>query len=161
MIDREEAVVMIEGVVLKDLVTHCDERGFFRELIRVTGDFFKEGFGQWSHSLMYQGVIKAWHIHQRQVDWWYVATGVLKVVLYDTREGSSTHGELMEFLMGDNQPAQVLKVPPGVAHGCKAVGDTVNLFYVTSHVYDPADEGRIPHDDPAIGYDWTAGPTIE
>ena len=153
---------MIEGVVLKDLVTHRDERGFFREIIRVTDDFFKEGFGQLSHSLMYQGVAKAWHIHQRQVDWWYVATGVLKVVLYDTREGSSTHGELMEFLMGDdNQAARVLRVPPGVAHGCKAVGGTVNLFYVTSHVYDPADEGRTPHDDPAIGYDWTPGPPIK
>ncbi len=34
---------MIEGVVLKDLVTHTDERGFFREIIRVTDDFFQEG----------------------------------------------------------------------------------------------------------------------
>ena len=152
---------MIEGVVLKDLVTHCDERGFFREIIRVTDDFFKEGFGQWSHSVMYQGATKAWHIHQRQVDWWYVATGVLKVVLHDMREDSATRGELMEFLMGDNQADRVLKIPPGVAHGCKAIGGTVNLFYVTSHVYDPADEGRIPHDDPAIGYEWTASAAIK
>ena len=154
-------MVMIEGLVLKDLVTHYDERGFFREIIRVTDDFFKEGFGQWSHSLMYQGVTKAWHIHQCQVDWWYVATGVLKVVLHDTRGDSATHGELMEFLMGNDQPARVLRVPPGVAHGCKAVGGTVNLFYVTSHVYDPSDEGRIAHDDPSIGYDWLAGPSIK
>ena len=91
---------MIEGVVVKDLVTHPDDRGFFREVIRVTDDFFQEGFGQFSHSLMYPGVAKAWHIHQRQVDWWYVATGVLKVALYDTREesshprgdGGATHG---------------------------------------------------------------------
>ena len=152
---------MIEGVVLKELATHQDERGFFREIIRVTDDFFGEGFGQWSHSLMYQGVTKAWHIHQRQVDWWYVASGVLKVVLYDKREGSTTQGETMEFLMGDNQPARVLRVPPGVAHGCKAIGSTVNLLYITSYTYDPADEGRISHDDPAIGYDWKAGPVIK
>ena len=50
---------MIEGVVLKDLVTHVDERGFFREIIRKGDDFFKEGFGQWSHSRMNQGVAKA------------------------------------------------------------------------------------------------------
>ena len=67
---------MIEGVIFKDLVTHTDERGFFREIIRVTDGFFSEGFGQWSHSLMYTGVAKAWHIHQKQVDWWYVAGGV-------------------------------------------------------------------------------------
>lgn len=154
-------MVVIEGVVLKDLATHHDERGFFREIIRVTDDFFKEGFGQWSHSLMYQGVTKAWHIHTNQVDWWYVATGMLKVVLCDRRHGSSTLGETVEFLMGDNQPACVLRVPPGVAHGCKAIGGTVNLLYVTSRIYDPADEGRIPHDDPVIGYDWTAGPAIK
>ncbi len=58
--------------------------------------------------------------------------------------------------MGDQQPARVLRVPPGVAHGCSAVQD-LPLFYITSHVYDPADEGRIAHDDPEIGYDWTEG----
>ena len=70
--------IMIEGVVLRALETHSDERGFFRELIRVTDDFFSEGFGQWSHSLMYDGVIKAWHLHRIQTDWWYVVSGVLR-----------------------------------------------------------------------------------
>ena len=50
---------MIEGVVFKDLVTNTDERGFFREIIRVTDDFFAEGFGQCSHSLVYPGITKA------------------------------------------------------------------------------------------------------
>ena len=151
---------MIEGVEIKDLLTYPDERGFFREIIRKSDGFFQEGFGQLSHSCMYPGVAKAWHIHQRQVDWWYVATGVLKVALYDAREESPTHGRLMELLMGENQPAHVLRVPPGVAHGCKALAGIVNLFYVTSITYDPSDEGRIPHDDPTIGYDWSAGPPI-
>jgi dTDP-4-dehydrorhamnose 3,5-epimerase-like enzyme len=35
------------------------------------------------------------------------------------------------------------------------------MLYVTSSVYDPADEGRIPHDDSSIGYDWTSGPAIK
>ena len=152
---------MISGVILRDLVTHADERGFFREIIRVTDDFFAEGFGQWSHSLMYVGVAKAWHIHKVQVDWWYVGSGVLKVALHDTRPDSTTYRETMEFLMGDNQPARVLRIPPGVAHGCKCLSGPAHLFYITSGVYNPADEGRIPHDDAAIGYDWTAGPAIK
>jgi dTDP-4-dehydrorhamnose 3,5-epimerase len=153
--------IMIEGVLLKDLVTHTDERGFFREIIRITDDFFCEGFGQWSHSLMYTGVAKAWHIHKKQVDWWYVAGGVLKVALHDTRPESSSYKETMELFMGENQPARVLRIPPGVAHGCKCISGPANLFYVTSSVYDPADEGRIPHDDMAIGYDWIAGPSVK
>lgn len=152
---------MIEGVVLKPLVTHTDQRGFFREIIRVTDDFFAEGFGQWGHSLMHTGVAKAWHIHKIQIDWWYVASGLLKVALYDTRADSPTQGETMEILMGDHQEASVLRVPPGVAHGCKALSEPVHLFYVTSKIYDPNDEGRIPHDDPTIGYDWNRGPTIK
>lgn len=152
---------MIEGVVFKELVTHTDERGFFREVVRVTDEFFTEGFGQWSHSLMFPGSAKAWHVHQQQTDWWYVAIGTLRVALYDTRPRSPTAGEIMEFLMGDYQPAQVLKIPPGVAHGCKTIAGPAHLFYVTSHTYNPQDEGRIPHDDPKIGYDWTSLPPIK
>jgi dTDP-4-dehydrorhamnose 3,5-epimerase len=149
--------VTIEGVVLKQLTTHADERGFFREVIRETDDFF-ERFGQWSHSLMYAGSAKAWHIHQHQTDWWYVI-GAIKVALYDTREASPTRGKLMEFMMGDRE-ATCLRIPPGVAHGCRAM-ELSHILYVTSNVYSPEYECRIPHDDPTIGYDWTAGPTFK
>ena len=152
---------MIEGVIVKDLKTHTDERGFFRELIRVTDDFFTEGFGQWSHSLMFDGVIKAWHLHHLQTDWWYVVSGVLRVGLGDMRSDSPTYKTVMDFLMGDLQQARVIKIPPGVAHGCKTVQGPVNLFYVTSHVYDPDDEVRLPYDDPEIDFDWLKGPTIK
>jgi dTDP-4-dehydrorhamnose 3,5-epimerase len=152
---------LIDDVAIKELNTHSDERGFFREIIRSEDPFFQEGFGQWSHSLMYPGVIKAWHVHGKQVDWWYVSGGVLKVVLHDTRNNSATYRATMELMMGDDQPAQVLKIPPGVAHGCKVISGAVNLFYVTSRQYDPADEGRIAYDDPVIGYDWLKGPPIK
>jgi dTDP-4-dehydrorhamnose 3,5-epimerase len=109
---------------------------------------------------MYQGVVKAWHLHAHQTDWWYVGSGCLKVALYDTRQESPTFGVVQELFMGDDHEPIVLKIPPGVAHGCRALSAEVHLFYVTSHTYDGTDEGRIPHDDPAIGYDWTAGPKI-
>lgn len=147
---------MIEGVEIKELTTYSDQRGYFREILRRTDPIFPEGFGQLSHSLMYPGVAKAWHFHQTQVDWWYVPVGVLKVVLYDLRPDSPTRGERMELLMGEHQPTIVLKIPPGVAHGCKSLSGISHLFYVTSTTFDPAEEGRLPHDDPTIGYDWTA-----
>jgi dTDP-4-dehydrorhamnose 3,5-epimerase len=151
---------VIHQVELKRLPTHSDERGFFREIVRVTDEFFSEGFAQWSHSLMYPGVVKAWHIHQKQVDWWYVGAGVLKVALFDRRPTSPTSEQLMELFMGDGQEPVVLKIPPGIAHGCKCLSGPASLLYITSRTYDPADEGRIPHDDPEIGYDWLAPPPI-
>lgn len=152
---------MIDGVIIKKLATHTDERGFFREIIRVTDDFFDDGFGQWSHSLMFDGVIKAWHYHEIQTDWWYVCSGVLRVGLCDLRQDSPTYKQIMDFLMGDMQTAQVIKIPPGVVHGCQTVQGPVHLFYVTSHIYDPNDEHRIPYDDPEIDFDWLAGPLIK
>jgi dTDP-4-dehydrorhamnose 3,5-epimerase len=149
---------MLEGVEIKRLVTHSDERGFFREVIRETDGFFGR-FGQWSHSLMYPGTAKAWHIHQRQTDWWY-CIGALKVALHDLREGSATRGQTMTFLMGESHGSVCVKIPPGVAHGCRAL-ELTHLLYVTSNVYDPSDEGRIPHDDPGIAFDWTAFPEIK
>lgn len=152
---------MIDGVMIKELVTHADERGFFREIIRVTDDIFSEGFGQWSQSLVYTGVTKAWHIHRVQTDWCYVVSGVLRVVIHDTRTDSITFRETMEILMGDHQVPQVVMVPPGVAHGYKCISGPAVIFYITSMIYDPEDEGRINFDDPVIGYDWQKGPEIK
>ncbi len=152
---------MIAGVELKELKTYNDERGFFREIIRVSDPIFPEGFGQWSHTMSFQGVAKAWHVHQRQVDWWYVAVGTVKAALYDTRPDSPTYGELQEVMLGEGFPPVVLKIPPGVAHGYRVLNGPAHVFYITSNEYDGTDEGRIPHDDPQIGYDWEAGPAIK
>ena len=152
---------MIDGVMIKEPITHTDERGSFREIVRKTDEFFGEGFGQWSHSMSYIGVARAWHVHQLQTEWLYVAVGVCQAALYDTRPDSPTSGELMEVLMGELYGSKVLKVPPGVAHGYKVLEGPAHIFYLSSRVYDPADEGRIPHDDPSIGYDWRAGPHIK
>ncbi len=152
---------MIDGVVFKELTTCSDQRGFFREIIRATDGFFDCGFGQWSHSLMFDGVIKAWHFHNVQTDFFYVCSGVARVGLCDLRPKSRTHKQTMDFLMGDYQPARVVKIPPGVAHGIKTVQGPVHLFYITSHTYNPEDEIRIAYNDPQINFDWLQGPPIK
>lgn len=153
--------LVIQGVWTKPLVTHTDERGFFREIIRVTDDIFAEGFGQWSHSKMVAGTVKAWHIHFVQTDYFYLPLGVAKVVLHDSRKDSPTFRLINEFILGTEREPVVLKIPPGVAHGLKVISGPAHLFYITSKIYNPEDEGRIPHDDPAIGYDWLKGPEIK
>jgi len=145
---------MIQGVVIKNLVTHTDERGFFREIIRVTDKSFTDGFGQLSHSLVHSGVIKAWHAHRIQGQWNYIVCGLAKVALHDFRPDSPTFNETMEFLAGDDQLAQVYYFPPGVSHGYKCISGPMHIIYVTSGTYDLSDEVRIPQDSPEIGYNW-------
>jgi len=151
---------MIAGVATKPLVRYPDERCFFEELIRVLDPFFSEGFGQLSRSSMVTGVVKAWHIHKTQVDWWHIITGTIKVALYDARPESGTYKELNEFILGDGGSDVVLKIPAGVAHGLKVMKGPAELVYVTSGMYTMDEEGRIPYDDPTIGYDWVQGMPI-
>lgn len=151
---------MINGVAIKQLIKHPDERGYFMELIRGEDGLFKEGFGQLSHSYMVDGVVKAWHVHKTQIDWWYVVSGTVKAALYDLRQNSSTFGKLDEFIMGEAGQNIILKIPAGVAHGLKVLQGPSNLVYVTSSAYNPVEEGRIPYNDPGIGYDWIAGKEI-
>ncbi|MBI3342966.1 dTDP-4-dehydrorhamnose 3,5-epimerase family protein [Candidatus Gottesmanbacteria bacterium] len=151
---------MIDGVRTKDMVRHPDERGFFVELIRVSDPIFAEGFGQLSRSSMITGVVKAWHVHKTQVDWWYVVKGRVKVALYDTRAGGVTYKELNEFILGEEGQDIILKIPAGVAHGLKVIKGPAELVYVTSGIYSKEEEGRIPYDDADIGYDWVQGMEI-
>lgn len=146
---------MISGIEIKKLQTFSDNRGYFREVIRNTDNpFFDVKFAQFSHSFMFTGVIKAWHYHKIQTDYFYVASGVARIGLCDMRPDSPTKNKTMDFLMGDYQEAQCLKIPPGIAHGVKAIMGPVNLLYVMSHIYDPTDEYRLPYNDASIKFDW-------
>lgn len=147
---------MIEGVEIKKLVTFCDDRGFFREVLRDDEGLLTK-FGQTSFTKTNPGVIKAFHWHKKQDDLWYVADGMAKVVLHDMRENSKTKGETDVIVCGEDNPV-LIKIPIGVAHGYQVLGNKpVMLFYHTTECYDPKnpDEERIAFDDPEIGFDWT------
>jgi len=145
---------MIEGVEFYDILSHNDERGFFRELLKFNTPFTKEGLAQVSHSLVYTGVIKAWHAHKKQTQWNYVLNGLIMVALNDLRENSKSFGETFTFLSGDNQKPIIYKFPPGVAHGYRCINGPMNIIYATSGVYDEFEEIRIKHDDKKINFDW-------
>lgn len=146
----------IHDVVVKQLVTHADDRGYFRELLREDDNLLRR-FGQTSISKSYPGVIKAFHWHKDQDDVWYVASGMARVVLYDQREDSPTRGVTQVVYAGEDNPV-VIFIPSGVAHGYQVLGpQPVTLFYHVTKAYNPKDpdEQRIPFDDPTIGFDWT------
>lgn len=147
---------MIEGVRVKHLVRHADDRGFFQEILRED-DGLLERFGQASMSKTYPGVIKAFHYHERQDDVWFFPVGNAQVVLYDLREGSRTYGQTNVFYMGEDNPI-VLLIPRGVAHGYRTLGEKpAIIIYFTTQAYDRnnPDEKRLSYDDPRIGFDWS------
>jgi len=150
----------IIGVEFKFLKTFPDARGFFREVLRYNDPIFtKQKFAQWSHSHMRRNVVKAWHYHHRQIDWWYVPLGQIEAVLFDNREESPTYRKKLVFKLGEAKYGKdtyeaCVRIPQGVLHGCKVLSAEAHLFYITSETYDPQDEGRIPYDSSTVSHDW-------
>ncbi len=146
----------IEGVTVKELVRHPDDRGYFEEILR-DDDHLLRGFGQASLSMTYPGVIKAFHYHQRQDDLWFFPVGSAQVVLHDLRPDSSTKGITQVLYAGEDHPILIV-IPVGVAHGYRVLGPKplmIVYFTTESYVRDQPDEHRIAWDDPSIGFDWT------
>ena len=147
---------MIEGVVVKKLKPIADERGQLMEILRSDEEIFRK-FGQVYITTAYPGVVKGWHYHAKQTDFFTCIAGMMKLVLYDRREGSKTRGEVNEFFMGEQNPALVA-IPPGVTHGFKCISLTEAIVVnVPTEAYDAKnpDEFRIPAHDNDIPYDWS------
>lgn len=144
----------IEGVVIKDIVTHADARGYFREILRLGADFPASQAGQISHSLVNTGILKAWHFHEKQSQWNYVACGEVLVVLYDHRKDSGTFGCKIEMRFGEGYMPKAYFFPRGVLHGYKCLKGPMHIFYMTSGVYDTSEEGRLPSDCADVRHDW-------
>jgi dTDP-4-dehydrorhamnose 3,5-epimerase len=148
---------LIAGVEVKPFPVWPDDRGYFLEIARL-GQGLVERFPaattQVSAALNYPGIIKAFHYHKFQTDYWVPAAGLLQIALVDLRVGSGTYGRKNTFYVGALRPWQLL-IPPGVAHGYKVIGEQSSvLVYITNRTYDPKDEGRIAYNDTAIAYDW-------
>jgi len=146
---------MIDGIVVKQLKRHADERGFLMEMLRSDDEVF-EKYGQSYVALNYPGVIRAWHYHAKQNDFWVCVKGMIKAVVYDCREGSPTSGEVNEFFMGDNNPI-LLKIPVGTMHGYKTISTEPSLLVnFPTEAYNPKepDEFREEWNSESIPYDW-------
>jgi dTDP-4-dehydrorhamnose 3,5-epimerase len=147
---------MIDGVIVKKLKVIPDERGYLMEMLRADDPFFKK-FGQVYLSVAYPGVVKGWHYHKIQTDHFVIVSGMVKVVLYDQREGSKTHGEVNEFFMGVHNP-MLLVIPPLVVHGMKAIGTEPGMLVncpTEVYRYENPDEHRIDPHEGGIPYDWS------
>lgn len=143
----------IEDVKLLPLSYYNDDSGEFVELGRLKNGKLEgvPGFSiaQASVSLLLPGAIKAFHIHFDQTDAWYVSPhDRLLVGLLDTRKDSPTKDQKARLVLGSGT-ANLLVIPPGVAHGAaNPWGKPVTMFYFTDRQFNAGhpDEHRLPYD---------------
>ena len=145
---------MIDGVKIIPLRQIPDERGKIMHMLKETDPHFIR-FGEIYFSCAWPGVVKGWHVHQRMTVNNTVMVGRAKLVLYDGRPGSTTHGEIMELFIGEDNYCLV-QIPPGIANGYKAYGDKlVVLANCASEPHDPDEMQRLDPFDNDIPYDWS------
>lgn len=144
----------IDGVELRAATLQLDDRGEVTEI-------FSPAWGVCPGSLVYvyQSIIrphkaKGWVVHREQHDRLFVSLGFLKIVLFDARPESTTHGLVQELHVSERNRA-LLVIPPGVFHAILNVGDVDALFVnmpTQPYRHDNPDKYRLPLDTDQIPY---------
>jgi len=144
----------IDGVTVTPLRRIPDERGAIFHMLRCDSDGF-HGFGEIYFSLVYPDVVKGWHIHRRMTLNYAVPVGMIKLVCYDDREGSSTKGNVLELFVGELNYCLVT-IPPSVWNGFKGIGSQPALVAnCATEPHDPDEISRLDPFSPDIPYDWS------
>lgn len=144
---------VIEGVVITPLRQIADERGKIMHMLRRDDPDFEQ-FGEIYFSMVYPGVIKAWHLHTAMTLNYAVVVGIIKLVLYDPRPRSSTRGILQEIFVGESNYVRV-KIPPGVYNGFKGIGTAPAIVAnCASLPHDPEEIRRLDPFSKEIPYNW-------
>jgi dTDP-4-dehydrorhamnose 3,5-epimerase len=150
-------MTLIQGVAVRPLRRIPDERGIVMHMLRADDPHF-EKFGEIYFSTVYPGVVKGWHRHREMTLNYAVVSGMVKLVLYDDRDGAPTRGELMELFVGDANYALVT-VPPMVWNGFKGLTAPAAIVANCATIpHDPHEIERLDPRSPSIPYRWDVTP---
>mgnify|MGYP003676808485 FL=1 len=152
----------IDGVVIIEPKVFGDERGFFLETFQA--ERYKEFAGinmpfvQDNHSRSGKNVLRGLHFQKTnpQGKLVRVVRGEVFDVAVDIRNGSPTYGQWAGAILSEKNKRQFW-VPPGLAHGFVVLSDIADFEYKCTDYYDPADEGCLIWNDPAVGIEWPEG----
>jgi dTDP-4-dehydrorhamnose 3,5-epimerase len=144
----------IAGVLVRQSVTHEDDRGSLCEVYGAQWGFDDLPLVHAYMVTVRPGRVKGWAVHDEQVDRYFFVSGSTKLVLYDGRAESPTHGLVTVSYFSETNRSLVL-VPPGVYHAVEAIGATDSLlFNIPSrpYVHDDPDKHTLPLDNDLIPY---------
>lgn len=150
----------IEGVIIVDVKSYGDERGYFMETYKKP-DFVAGGidvdFVQDNQSSSTKGVLRGLHfqINHPQSKLVRVVSGEVFDVAVDLREGSPTYGKWEGVILSAENKRQFF-IPRGFAHGFLVLSETAEFCYKCDDIYHPNDEGGLMWNDPAVGIEWPA-----
>jgi dTDP-4-dehydrorhamnose 3,5-epimerase len=149
-----------EGMVVRDLVTHVDDRGTVCELYDPRWGVNPDPLVFAYTFTIRPGRAKGWGIHREHEDRYAFLSGELELVFHDAREDSATAGESSRLVLS-GYARRLLVIPRGVWHAERNLGDTdVVVVNFPTIPYDHAspDKYRLPLDTDelpvALGPEW-------
>lgn len=147
------------GVVVRELVTHVDERGTVCELYDERWAVHPDPVVFAYMFTIRPGLAKGWGMHREHEDRYLFLSGELEVVLYDGREASPTTGLESRIFLSDYNRA-LLVIPRGVWHAERNIGaaDAVAVNLPTiPYDHESPDKYRLPLDTDELPVDLGAG----
>ncbi|RTQ49664.1 dTDP-4-dehydrorhamnose 3,5-epimerase [Hymenobacter gummosus] len=137
-----------------------DARGSFLEsfsarlLAEKAG--IREDWVQDNQSVSAAGVLRGLHFQRppyAQAKLVRVARGRALDVVVDIRRDSPTFGQHTQVLLSAER-ANIVYIPTGFAHGFVSLDDDTIFLYKCSNYYEPAHEGGLLWNDPALNIRW-------
>lgn len=150
--------VTIAGVEVRRLgPIHVDHRGSLLEVIDTRDPFWRDPIVYAYLFTVSPGRIKGWGMHKLQTDRYLLASGRLRVVLFDGRRDSPTFEAVNQIHFADEAPG-LLSIPPGVWHADQNIGEKeAQVINLPSRAYDRAnpDKYRLDPHGGEIPFDFT------
>ncbi|HEX5309240.1 MAG TPA: cupin domain-containing protein [Solirubrobacteraceae bacterium] len=144
----------IDGVTVREVKHIVTANGHTTELFRDDWGVVERPVVQMIHVSLRPGALSAWHMHKLKTDHLFVVSGMLKLALYDDREGSPSKGQVDVFHLSGMRPMLVV-IPPGVWHGLQTLSPEscsfVN-FFDNAYDYNDPDDWRLPPDTDEIPF---------
>jgi len=149
--------IPIDGIVIRNLTPHRDERGELVELLRTSWDLSAQPV-QWNLITSDANVLRGMHVHLRHTDYLVLVDGAMLLGLCDLRAHSRTF-QTRASVRFSGERLRAIEIPPGVAHGFYFFEQSL-LLHATSHFYDPSDELGCRWDDPPLAISWPGADTV-
>ncbi|HUQ18453.1 MAG TPA: hypothetical protein VM099_02475 [Gemmatimonadaceae bacterium] len=144
----------IEGVRMRRLITHEDERGEICEIFHFDWGVSDKPLVYVYQTVVRPGKVKGWIVHRNQDDRIFASLGVMQWALYDDRSDSPTYKRLQVFSVGERSRT-LFVIPRGVFHAVKNIGRTdayfVNMPTAPYKHTDP-DKYRLPLENDMIPF---------
>jgi len=121
---------------------NIDGRGSLIELVR--SDEIDGNIQQVYLTTIRPGVIKAWHLHEKQTDRMMLVSGLVRFVVWDSNAEENTKLDLIV----DSRDPYLIIIPPNLYHGFQNIGNTEAMIINSPDaLYNrkSPDEHRIPY----------------